>query len=242
MHFFLSQLYAEEKDLGLDPTMQMLLPVGDAPPTYDITVRVSAEKSVVYRTRELINQDNATSLRGRGTRVWDVILVEDAMEKPDQSGVLKDYWVDSDRTREGDALAQIITADTTQELEGYLLTVLAHGDVFIDEQPDNTRQITTRGVDPPVGTRFNLRLPVRPLKMNSRVTMAAAPLNAQFQTATEVKYGQAIEYHAKSRYRIVFLERCTPLYKIVSLCAAYNCLAELILREHHTFFFLPSQA
>ena len=239
MHFFLSQLYAEEKELGLDPTMKMLLPVGDGPPTYDMTVRVSAEKSVVYRTRELINQDNATSLRGRGTRVWDVILVEDGVEKLDQCGVLKDYWVDSDRTREGDALAQIIAADTTQELEDHLLTVLAHGDVFIDEQVDNTRQIMTRGVDPPVGTRFNLRLPNRPLKTNSRILKTAAPSNAQLQTATEVEYGQVIEYHPKSRYRIVFYERCTPLYKIVSLHAAYDCLVQLVLREHHASFFLP---
>ena len=84
MHFFLSQLYADETDLGLDPTMKMLLPVGDGPPTYDMTVRVSAEETIVYRTRELIDQENATSLRGRGTRVWDVVLVEDGVKNVEE--------------------------------------------------------------------------------------------------------------------------------------------------------------
>ena len=129
MHFFLSQLYADETDLGLDPTMKMLLPVGDGPPTYDMTVRVSAEETIVYRTRELIDQENATSLRGRGTRVWDVVLVEDGVANADDSGVLKDFWVDADRTREGEILNNIRNSGLEPELQAaldaHLLTVVA---------------------------------------------------------------------------------------------------------------------
>lgn len=71
MRFVLSLTYAEEHEVGWDTTMK-LLAVPDSSPIqelmYDITIH-AASGSVVYRTKRLINDIGARSIRGRGGRM-----------------------------------------------------------------------------------------------------------------------------------------------------------------------------
>ena len=183
--------------MGVDPTMKLLLPVKDAPPRYDITVRLSPQKSVVYRTRELIDQESASSLCGRGTRVWDVALVDGGVVKHDEGGVLEDYWVDADRMREREILDQIrqsgLDSELQTALDTYLLTVVAQGDVFVGDDVDNTRQVMTRGVPPSEVSRFNLRLPLCSTETsNSQKTRDSVLLQLRDRNGSKLRKGDRL--------------------------------------------------
>ncbi|EKM48776.1 uncharacterized protein PHACADRAFT_132196 [Phanerochaete carnosa HHB-10118-sp] len=95
--FFLRILYAERHALGFDETIVRLPPgEGESDVPYEIEVG-----GKWYRTQRLISAIGAESIRGRGTRVWEV-------KELDGPGgveigpcmVLKDGWPDYDRDRE----------------------------------------------------------------------------------------------------------------------------------------------
>lgn len=148
MRFVLSLTYAEEHQVGWDTTMK-LLAVPDSSPIqelmYDITVR-AASGNVVYRTKRLINDIGARSIRGRGTRVWEANKVTDGAVTGDPVA-LKDSWVDADRMREADILQRLKSAGTGEDFDfvfsNTTLGVECYGDVFIDDRPDHTRQTHT---------------------------------------------------------------------------------------------------
>lgn len=108
--------FANEHEVGWDTTVK-LLAVPDATPIqelmYDITVR-AASGSVVFRTKRLISDIGARSIRGRGTRVWEAIKVADGAASGEHSVALKDSWVDADRMREADILEKLKLADTSE--------------------------------------------------------------------------------------------------------------------------------
>lgn len=240
VHFFLSQLYADQKDLGIDPTMTLVSVTENQKPVYDVMVHVSQTKTVVCRTTNLLDQESAAAFRGRGTRVWDVNVTIDGVA---HTGVLKDFWVDSDRMREGEILEKIretqVPENDRDDFDATFLHVLAHGDVLIDGVADDTRAVITRNARPPSDKRFNLHMPQsRPIITNSRVptanaSQAGTSRNVAPQTivpaATEPNLGPETKDNSKTRYRIVFLEKCTPLYRTTSLRTAFQALGNVVL-------------
>ena len=85
--------------------------IGGLPSYYIFTIRTKdAEghfQEAQFKTVDLLSNVGAEALRGRGTRVWMVRRWVDGAETGDAM-VLKDCWIDSDRTREGDIMAQIV--------------------------------------------------------------------------------------------------------------------------------------
>lgn len=98
-HFILSIVYAEPQDVGFDPTMT-LLKQEDGTARYDILVRSETGEEQLYRTLELLHNQGAEYLVGRGTRVWKAVKIENG-EEVGEPVVLKDAWVDHHRKREG---------------------------------------------------------------------------------------------------------------------------------------------
>ncbi|KAI0689963.1 hypothetical protein BC835DRAFT_217918 [Cytidiella melzeri] len=255
IHFFLSQTYAQEHELGIDTTMTMVAAEETKIPTYDITVRVvettgegqnkvETVEDRVFRTKYLINGDGAKSLRGRGTRIWKVQEVEGGEEDADSSGVLKDVWVDEDRQREGDILEEIrdqpnLNDTDSEELKRLLLTPIARGDVFIDGVCDDTRTLITRGATIPENSkRFHLDIPLSHQPSHARTTVTAdIPVTGNiFLPAPTERIQRLVKYHRKRHYRIVFKEECKPLSKATSLLQVFSALFSITigLRVIHT--------
>lgn len=139
-HFILSIVYAEPREVGFDPTMT-LVKQDDEPARYDILVRSEAGEEQIYRTLELLHDQGAEYLVGRGTRVWKAVKIENGEEVGDPV-VLKDAWVDHHREREGSINARVRESAIHSTHRGLfdmgLLTILSHGDVFVAGVQDRT--------------------------------------------------------------------------------------------------------
>jgi hypothetical protein len=226
----LSQLYAKEHELGVDTTMVPLNieNADEKPLTYDITVRTVSHsdgkadtEEVVFRTTELINDDGAAAVRGRGTRVWDVQRMKDGQTVRGATGVLKDSWVDTTRDREEVILRKIKynsglpEQDDRDLLDDLFLTPTASGDVFIGGVADQTPSLSATA-----GTCLRFLLQV-PEDENAR---AYFTLPSELSNFSASQFAVPIYFHSKTHYRIVFHERCNPLYKEPSLYVAFTHL------------------
>ena len=118
---------------------------------YQITVKGidNHQNSVtkIYRTTDII-ANMSSNVRGRATRVYEAYDVENRCSKV----VIKDSWVDVNRTKEGDTLKELLK-DASDEEKAMFLTVLVHGVVEIDGREDLTRDLLMNGylvsTDPP---------------------------------------------------------------------------------------------
>lgn len=180
----------------------------DAVPQYDIAVRSFHNgRPTWYRTERLVSDIGADAPRGRGTRVWQVRRLGKDGKPVGDIRVLKDCWIDQDRKREGTILAEIRASAQTdahkKAFEQYFLTVECHGDVYIDQDPDNTHSLLRRGQDIPedLGV-YRLQLPI-PL---SCVEQYLLPVPLPLFIPQTVDDEKVIEYDIMSHYRIVFKE------------------------------------
>ena len=134
-------MYAEDHELGFDPTMKVVK-ASDGTSQYEITVRDEAGDERLYRTIKVLSASGGRYLIGRGTRVWKAVEIVDGVEVGDPVA-LKDCWVDSHREREGTITARIraspMNDEDKEQLHKVLITVLTHGDVFVDDACDRTR-------------------------------------------------------------------------------------------------------
>ena len=135
-------LYADESDLGFDPTMAVHKTLEDGTQQYDIGVRLADGTCQTYRTKGLLANNGGAYLQGRGTRVWEAVQLENGHET-DGVVALKDSWVDDYREREGSINACILRAPASQEeraqLDETIIQVRAYGDVYVAGLPDRTR-------------------------------------------------------------------------------------------------------
>lgn len=201
--------------------MRRICTVGKAPnrgagaaPQYDIAVFVSPKEKRWYRTQRLVSNIGAEAARGRGTRVWEVALLDERNEPTGHPRVLKDCWIDDDRTREGEIIRQIRLSAKTEEHErafkDYLLTVECHGDVFIGEHKDQTHSLIRRGHAVPQNHAWYKLCPSPPLP----------DVDAPLYPSGSIAYlppmvdREIIEYDDKSHYRIVFQELGTSIDKL----------------------------
>ncbi|KAI0922904.1 hypothetical protein AcV5_009769 [Taiwanofungus camphoratus] len=234
--FFISLMYAKEHEIGWDPTMKFakdgkgkIQYHSDGTPRYDITVRTPEAEEVVYRTIGVLSDVGANAPLGRGTRVWEARKVVGNKEYGD-SVALKDSWIDSDRDREGDLSASLRDSAASEEdredIDARFLTVLHHGDVYIDGNADDTRTLMTRSMEiPSECSRYNVHVPPEDILSGSNTG------TGHYRTPQEFNQ-EMIEsppmHHPKAHYRIVFKEVCKPLHKITSLALILKVLSHTI--------------
>ena len=145
--------------------------------------------------------------------------------------MLKDTWIDNDRIREGNVLASIdaaVDSDDRILFERNFLTRICDGDVWTDfDTLDDTANLM-RGlnIDPNDIPLFELQqMPISesdepPLELQSpwAMTNVRPPLELHPRYAPNLK----------SHYRIVFKEKCTPIYRIKSLPDIMTVLIEIV--------------
>jgi hypothetical protein len=113
-------------------------------PQYKIQV-----KDKVYCTTDVLSDYGADAIIGRGTRVFKVYDEQDVNKAP---RVLKDTWVEEDRSREGQILRNLFEKiqsrggeEKLRDAKQYFLTSVAYGDVTIDGAADHTKDLIMRG-------------------------------------------------------------------------------------------------
>ncbi|OSD06923.1 hypothetical protein PYCCODRAFT_1431118 [Trametes coccinea BRFM310] len=248
--FFLSALYADETAQGWDPTIvrvRVAQPVrmGAKPKfkyQYDITVHSVDKngriKNVVYRTESLLSQVAADEL-GRGSRVWTArrIATGTVRKSPKETAplvVIKDYWVEPDRKREGDIVNQLrqraseeIEADEEKEafLE-HIPSIVHHGDVLISGSHDQTRSfrdIFKKDREGKIVT-FDLIAGIRSSRLPTDEGTSTYLTPSSF-VDPPLKHGISL-LDIKTHYRIVFKDYGEPLHKATLCLGAQRAVLE----------------
>lgn len=174
----------------------------------------------------MISNIGADTLRGRGTRVWEVIELDgNGKEKGSDTFALKDVWVDDERAREGDILKDIRTAAAKSDkpkkalhaINTYFLTVVAYGDVHVQGEADKTRKWTMPAC-------LELKKIKNEQKEFGRVTSHLAPVGA---ISVERGSNQPVNQYftTKCHHRIVFSEVGKTIQEVESLCVIFKCIA-----------------
>ena len=218
--FFLRVLFASAEDLGWDPTMTAIEDANDPKRRcYDITVRSETGDITTYRTVGFLSLAAAEPIHGRATRVWDCNpLDEKGNPVVDEHVALKDIWTDIPRPREGHVYQRINRlaqnsgdVGIIDALKQTLLTVVCHGEVYIRERPDYTREF------PEDYDRYKLAH-LTDHQKQERSRAYASQMDIKAHTGTiHAEMPRMPEYHRKVHYRIVFREVGTPLRDVTSL-------------------------
>ena len=197
--------------------------VPDALSQFIITVHPDREREKPrrFRTKSVISLSGAEPLRGRGTRVFEAVEIDDQGCKKGSNVVLKDIWVDKDRMREGTILTQILNeagakGDECQRQVGkYFLTTICHGDVLLDPDViDDTEQGLMRGLRTTDRT-FSLRNLMITAMTKSRSESSSDSRPESLPKTNVYGHGRgAIPYAHKTHYRIVFEECGVPIHHI----------------------------
>lgn len=215
-----------------------LLPSSDGyegPPQFDIVVRDEKETTTTFRTKRIISNIGADALRGRGTRVWEVIELDSrGKEKDVATCVLKDVWADDDRAREGKIMEDIKAAAQKQGpellelVDACFLTTITYGDVHVNGRKDKTRQW-----DLPANVEL-LEVKNDPREFG-RIASNLAPVGT---IALEPGPGKAaIQYFAtKTHHRIVFKEKGVTIRDVPSLHTVFRCLEQAVIGKRHAAF------
>ncbi|KAF8306909.1 hypothetical protein DL93DRAFT_2143537 [Clavulina sp. PMI_390] len=121
------------ENLGWDLTIEKLPRsklLGGSASMYQIAMHDSQGSPRIFRTCRLLSDVGAEAFIGRGTRVWAVNEVIGNKVDTSRTMILKDYWVNEDRTREATILNNIRQELLKAGLEKYLKNFLS---VLIDE-------------------------------------------------------------------------------------------------------------
>ncbi|KAI0341438.1 hypothetical protein BDW22DRAFT_1485428 [Trametopsis cervina] len=233
IHFFLSVMFASRSQLGYDPTITPSVALGnEKKKMYDITVRwIDSDQQVcktTYRTLDPLANVAAEAAQGRGTRVWKGRQVDREGNVTGNIVVVKDCWIDDDRTREGDILAAIEKAAQASDnplhkerFDRHFLHVVCHGDVYIDGEKDNTLALMRKSAPLPSS------LPPYELKRLEAAVAVANPPVGSVQGDLDVSKKKAmVEHGAKTRYRIVFQECGKTIDKLTSAMKICKALHE----------------
>ncbi|EKM48469.1 uncharacterized protein PHACADRAFT_77345, partial [Phanerochaete carnosa HHB-10118-sp] len=230
--FFLRILYAERHALGFDETIVRLPPgEGESDVPYEIEVG-----GKWYRTQRLISAIGAESIRGRGTRVWEV-------KELDGPGgveigpcmVLKDGWPDYDRDREEVIHEKILDAaeksGQVETLKKHMLTVHAACDVLVEGNVDDTLAVICRGEAPPYGETLEVK---KDLEAKKTVHEDHPLQGAMPRPSDEI--GKHFAYHRKVHHRIIFEEVGTTIMESGTVSFAFGILQEVVeaLRALHS--------
>ncbi|KAF9803466.1 hypothetical protein IEO21_09685 [Rhodonia placenta] len=244
VHFFLAMMYANEAEVGWDPTIAYVLQDGefvpgeDGAPQLEICVQDESDKpDVWYRTHRVLADHGAHGGPGRGTRVWESYeLTGQHGEKRGNPVALKDSWIDHNRPKEGQTMEEIHASVKESNPEYYhllqksLLTVLRHGTVSIKIgrrwEVDHTRDLMRRELDPSSDYgSFKLR-ELREDGISSE-NIESTESNFPSNAGTGHHRSHAPQqrpstpaprlHHPRVHYRIVFKEVCVRVCDLTSL-------------------------
>lgn len=231
-------MFAPLHELGYDTTMRRVEVADGANatrgPQYDIALFSSAKAAPVwFRTQKIISNIGAEPARGRGTRVWQVKELDKTGIPFGRSKVLKDCWIDADRTREGVILEEIRQSATPgtpqrQALDKYFLTVRCHGDVYIEQEQDHTFTLLRRKQEIPQDAgRYRLEVQPTQERFEDRL-LPVGPLPLLQRTADGE---QIVEYDDKAHCRIVFEEQGETIDKQTSASEVFRLLTATLKGE-----------
>ena len=224
---FAAFAFADEKSLGFDPTVQR---AEDDEKQFIITVHPDNDTKHprTFRTKRIISSYGAEPLRGRGTRVFEAIETGPNGVVKGLPVVLKDIWIDHDRTREGAILA-LLHAEANNEdkrlVEKHFLTTICHGDVWTELNIlDDTENALMRGLKTTTDREFELQRKQLVIQKHepasgSEGLRAISRLRAPH---SHLKYGH------KTHYRIVFAEMGITVDLVKSLPEVMTVLADTV--------------
>ncbi|KIP06415.1 hypothetical protein PHLGIDRAFT_118969, partial [Phlebiopsis gigantea 11061_1 CR5-6] len=150
-------------------------------------------------------------------------------EELDTPLVLKDSWVDSDRTREGEILENIRSASRINKDYAALIdTTLLHthdfGNVQVCDEDDNTHTVIRRGLDL---SQHKATMEVKADPMAHKKIVSRLPPTGM---ALPPKQRQAdlLQYGAKVHHRVVFKEVGIRTTEVESLAQIFARLADVV--------------
>ena len=227
VRLFAAFVFADKKSLGFDPTIDR---IPGEPTQLIVTVHPDNDNKYPrrFRTTNIVSSFGAEPLRGRGTRVFEAIEIDRQGCEIGSPVVLKDIWIDHDRTREGISLAQLYDEadDEDKELvKKHFLTVVCHGDVWTEPDIlDDTEIGLMRGLKAPIDSMFELQ------QKQLVVSKHQAASGSQGLRATSRLHAPhpTLKYMHKTHYRIVFKEKGVTIDLIPSLPEVMKVLTETV--------------
>ncbi|KAI6111273.1 hypothetical protein F5141DRAFT_1214773 [Pisolithus sp. B1] len=228
IHFFCSLVFAEDHELGWDPTTQRVCVGGKI--QYNIIVRTDGGKDLVYQTTRVIYDYSADALSGRGTRVFEarLIFLNGTLVKDAKPVVLKDSRRDCDRDREDIILNQIFAdlqkhkgPEQEEEARKNFLTVLAAGNVMVDGNIDST-DCLLRGSNLSTD-RAPHRVPVDEIPKEKPIRSGEG-FTPIFRFAPYSTKRSRV--HHRTRFRLVFKEVCQSIYELPILDTVFATLED----------------
>jgi len=218
IHFFCSVAFADDHQLGWDPSIGRIL-VNDRV-QYEITLNSPDGLSTTYVTTNIIADFGAEPMEGRGTRVFEGYRKGDPDKIP---VVIKDTWRAFDRKREDVILKEIFTdmvkvmaEAEAKDAQKHFLTVLDADDVVIEGNLDDTLCLL-RGNNPPSECKtyeIPLEEPSNADELPSETTLT--------HTVADFKVSHKIHT------RIVFKEVCETLYAVRDLRGVLQMLLDVL--------------
>ena len=184
-----------------------------------------------YRTVVTLSDFGADPILGRGTRVFSVY---DANDPSRTRRALKDVWVETDRLREGDILADLfrkIASNRPADLEAarrLFLTVLCHEDVTIDGEKDLTSNLLGGGDLPAECDDMQLPLTLFRRVRASEGSRVASIGGVQVNPCTRMLAQRTARVPSRAHYRIVFEEVGVAVHDLSSLSAACQVLHDAV--------------
>ena len=214
-------------------------PVPDNRKKFDIKVQSPNGIIRKFRTVRLISSYGAEPFRGRGTRVFEAVELDQNGEELGSNVVLKDMWIDSDRKREGDILASIYgeaVGDERNVVQDRFLTTVCHGDVWIDPNTrDDTAGAVMHGLEIGQGHGSSFDLKSMRSSGNRKQASGSGRLRATARAQTKKK-GSGRKYEHKTHYRIVFKEICETIDTMRSLPDVMVVLAQTVTCKTSFYF------
>ncbi|KAI0085288.1 hypothetical protein BDY19DRAFT_909100 [Irpex rosettiformis] len=229
IHFFLSIMFSPMTKLGYDPSISPAERTRDQRTTkYSIKVTCQGREAT-YITHQVLANISAEAMQGRATRVWRGKQADEKGRPTGHNMVIKDCWIDSDRKREGDILAEILDAAKTSpnpdhlpNIKNHFLTVVHHGDVLVDGVKDTTLSLR-RGTEFPEPRQF-LDL----VRSSATKEVEKPPVGLVTLDKDTVVWLRGFRSDDKSHYRIVFdsEESCDPIDTLTSAHGIWNAMVD----------------
>lgn len=241
VHLFVSLCFGDDRDLGLNPTISSI----GAPACVE-KGRTKIHRPWRYEYRlpngrrfrthgKPESVDEARSLIGRGTCVWNVkeVIVDSETneEREDGDYILKDTWTDEDKRREGQVYEEILKLPLLESehmvLEKALLKVVCYADVADGTWIDKTRDLSTEKAA--VGRKYPL------VKINEHVdadqTAQIESSSVVHQTFCQESLFKALPILPDQRRKVhnitIFAESGTPLHTVTSLKTVVRAISQV---------------
>ncbi|EKM53991.1 uncharacterized protein PHACADRAFT_196429 [Phanerochaete carnosa HHB-10118-sp] len=227
--FFLRIFYAEDYQLGFDESMKRLDTL-DASGRVQYDIRVN---ETMYRTQRLVSSIGVETIRGRGTRVWEVKELDGHGKEKPGSVIVKDSWGDKKRRREEDINKDIRDTETIDEqhsqvLNGCLLTCLNSWDVTVDTSTgrkiDSTREVMFCGNDPTYLDTVKVK---KDLDASKRVA-PKLPAQGTLSQLSTIEPSRFV-YGEKIYHRVVFAEVGTTIIEAQTLSQVFKFLSNIAI-------------